>query len=122
MYAGRWSIEVCFRDMKQHLGFSDSSARKKEAVERTAPFVGYIYTSLVLWFSAGVWQTRLATPPLRPWYRHKKGLCFADVVRAAQRSLMHLDVLDPASTLDNCCGCDYGDLPPPPPGCCEGEP
>lgn len=101
VYASRWSIEVCFRDMKQHLGFSDSSARKKEAVERTAPFVGYIYTSLVVWFSEGVWQTRLATSPLRPWYQHKKGLCFADVVRAAQRVFIHLDVLDPACTLDN---------------------
>ena len=101
VYAGRWSIEVCFRDMKQHLGFSDSSARKKEAVERTAPFVGYIYTALVLWFSEGVWRTRLATPPLRPWYRQKKGLCFADVVRAAQRAFIHLDVLDPGRTLDN---------------------
>jgi hypothetical protein len=101
VYAGRWSIEVCFRDMKQHLGFSDSSARKKEAVERVAPFVGYIYTSLVLWFTDGVWQTRLATPPLRPWYRHKKGLCFSDVLRAAQRVFIHLDVLDPGRTFDN---------------------
>jgi hypothetical protein len=101
VYAGRWSIEVCFRDMKQHLGFSDSSARKKEAVERTAPFVGYIYTALVLWFCDGVWQTRLATPPLRPWYRHKKGLCFADVVRAAQRVLIHIDVLDPRRSFNN---------------------
>jgi hypothetical protein len=101
VYSGRWSIEVCFRDIKQHLGFSESSARKKEAVERTAPLVGYIYTALVLWFCDGVWQTRLATPPLRPWYRHKKGLCFADVVRAAQRVLVHLDVLDPARSFDN---------------------
>ena len=101
VYSGRWSIEVCFRDMKQHLGFSDSSARKKEAVERTAPFVGYIYTALVLWFCDGVWQAQFATPPLRPWYRHKKGLCFADVVRAAQRVLVHVDVLDPGRSLDN---------------------
>lgn len=101
VYSGRWSIEVCFRDMKQHLGFSDSSARKKEAVERTAPLVGYIYTALVLWFCDGVWRTPLAAPPLRPWYRHKKGLCFADVVRAAQRALVHLDVLDPGRSSDN---------------------
>jgi hypothetical protein len=101
VYAGRWSIEVCFRDMKQHLGFSDSSARKREAVERTAPMVGYIYTALVLWFADGIWQTRLAAPPLRPWYRHKNGLCFSDVVRTAQRVCIHLDVLDPASTLDD---------------------
>ncbi len=100
-YARRWSIEVCFRDLKQHLGFGDSSARKREAVERTAPFVGIIYTSLVLWFSDGIWESRLATPPLRPWYRHKQGLCFADVLRAAQRVFIHIDVLDPERIYDN---------------------
>src|SRR5205085_10740667 len=34
-YAERWAIEVCFRDLKQLLGFADSSARKQAAVERT---------------------------------------------------------------------------------------
>jgi len=100
-YAGRWAIEVCFRDLKQQLGFADSSARKKAAVERTAPFVGYIYTTLVLWFAQDAWRTDIAAPPLRPWYRHKSGSCFADILRAAQRALAPLDVLDPASTLDN---------------------
>lgn len=100
-YAERWSIEVCFRDLKQLLGFSDSSARKKEAVERTAPFVGYIYTILVLWFMAGAHDTPVATPPVRPWYTHKEGSSFADVLRAAQRALLPLDVLDPARSLDN---------------------
>lgn len=100
-YGDRWSIEVCFRDLKQLLGFGDSSARKKAAVERTAPFVGFTYTILVLWFMKGIHQTTLATPPLRPWYRHKRGLSFADVLRAAQRALAPLDVLDPAHSLDN---------------------
>jgi len=100
-YAGRWAIEVCFRELKQLLGFGDSSARKRAAVERTAPFVGLIYTTLVLWFTEGVHLTRIATPPLRPWYRHKQGLCFADVLRAAQRALTPLDVLDPRRSLGN---------------------
>ena len=100
-YAGRWAIEVSFRDLKQQLGFADSSARKRAAVERTAPFVGYIYTTLVLWFANAAWQTDVATPPVRPWYRHKRHLSFADVLRAAQRTLAPLDVLDPASSLDN---------------------
>jgi hypothetical protein len=100
-YAGRWAIEVSFRDLKQQLGFADSSARKKAAVERTAPFVGYIYTTLVLWFAQSACQTAIATPPIRPWYRHKRYSSFADVLRAAQRTLAPLDVLDPASTLDN---------------------
>ena len=100
-YAGRWAIEVCFRELKQLLGFADSAARKRAAVERTAPFVGYIYTALVLWFAAGVHQTKLAAPPIRPWYTHKVGCSFADVLRAAQRVLSSLDVLDPASSLAN---------------------
>lgn len=100
-YARRWSIEVCFRDLKQLLGFAHSSARKREAVERTAPFVGYIYTMLVIWFINGVHETPVATPPIRPWYRHKQGLCFADILRAAQRVLLRLDVLDPARSLDD---------------------
>ncbi len=100
-YAGRWAIEVCFRELKQLLGFADSSARKRAAVERTAPLVGLVYTTLVLWFAEGVHRTRVATPPLRPWYRHKQGLCFADVLRAAQRALTPLDVLDPRRSLAN---------------------
>jgi hypothetical protein len=100
-YAGRWSIEVCFRDLKQLLGFADSSARRREAVERTAPFVGFIYTILVLWFADSVWRTPIAAPPVRPWYTTKKGHSFADILRAAQRALLPLDVLDPARSLRN---------------------
>jgi hypothetical protein len=96
-YARRWAIEVCFKDLKQLLGFADSSARKQQAVERTAPFVGYIYTVLVLWFAQRAHTSPLATPPLRPWYSHKQGLCFADILRTAQRVLAPLDVLDPCA-------------------------
>ena len=94
-YAGRWAIEVCFRDIKQLLGFADSSARKQNAVERVAPFVGFMYTLLVLWFATGAYQAPFAAPPVRPWYRHKDGLSFADILRAAQRVLATFDVLDP---------------------------
>ena len=95
-YAGRWSLEVCFRDVKQELGFADSCARKRFAVERVAPFVAYAYTMLVLWFSEDVWRTPMAAFPIRPWYTHKRHACFADVLRAAQRLLIQVDVLDPA--------------------------
>ncbi len=37
----------------------------------------------------------IRNPPLRPWYSHKQGLCFADILRTAQRVLAPLDVLDP---------------------------
>lgn len=93
-YAERWGIEVCFRELKQLLGFGDSSARKRAAVERTAPFVALAYSTLVAWIAQGIYATSLATPPLRPWYPNKRGLSFSDVLRAAQRALVGLDVLD----------------------------
>jgi hypothetical protein len=100
-YSWRWALEVCFKDLKQLLGFSDSSARKRQAVERTAPFVGYAYTMLVLWFANDVWRTPLAAPPIRPWYTHRRHASFADVLRAAQRTLADVDVLDPARDIHN---------------------
>jgi len=100
-YAGRWSIEVCFRDIKQLFGFGDSSARKREAVERVAPFIAYAYTILVLWFADGVWQTTLAGFPIRPWYARKRYACFADILRTAQRVLIQVDVLDPTRDYAN---------------------
>jgi len=100
-YSWRWSLEVCFKDLKQLLGFADSSARKRQAVERTAPFVGYAYTMLVLWFAEGIWSTPVAAPPIRPWYTHRTHASFADVLRAAQRTLCSVDVLDLGCDLDN---------------------
>lgn len=98
-YAGRWSIEVCFRELKQLLGFGDSSARKPAAVERVAPLIALSYSLLVIWFAQGAYRSPLARPPLRPWYPHKRGHSFADIVRTAQRVLGSLDVLDPARSL-----------------------
>lgn len=100
-YAGRWSTEACFRDLKQLLGFDESQARCKAAVERVAPFVGHIRTLLVLWFIEGAVGTPVAELPARPWYRHKSGLCFADVLRAAQRSLAGVRILDLLHDLDD---------------------
>ena len=38
---------------------------------RVAPFVGLLYTALVVWFLEGASHSQFATPPLRPWYKHK---------------------------------------------------
>jgi hypothetical protein len=100
-YAGRWAIESCFRNLKQMLGFADSQARKRAAVERIAPFVGLSYTFLVLWFLEHAFRCRFAVVPLRPWYRHKEGFSFADILRTAQRVLAPLDVLDPRRNIHN---------------------
>jgi hypothetical protein len=100
-YAGRWGIEVFFRDAKQHLGFADSQARSETAVLRTAPLIGLLYSTLVLWFADGTFEDAIAVPPMRPWYPHKRGLAFVDVLRAAQRALLRADVLDPRCYSDD---------------------
>ena len=100
-YGARWSIECFFREAKQFLGFADSQARKEQAVLRVAPFVGLLYTVLVLWFLEGVSATPLAMPPLRPWYKHKRGFSFQDILRAARRATAGLDVVDPGFKIEN---------------------
>lgn len=94
LYSWRWCIEVTFRNLKQHFGFADSSARTRLAVLRTAPFVGLLYTQLVLWYAECAANTALARFPLRPWYAWKKDVCFVDVLRAAQAALRGVDILD----------------------------
>ena len=89
LYSRRWSIEILFRELKQLFGFADSSARKKEAVLRTAPFVGLCYTTLVLWCVSSSDAIKLAAPPVRPWYPHKRGLSYADILRAVRRATGH---------------------------------
>lgn len=89
IYSRRWSIEILFRELKQLFGFADSSARKKAAVLRVAPFVGLCYTTLVLWCSSSADALKLAAPPPRPWYRHKHNLSAADILRAARRVTGH---------------------------------
>jgi hypothetical protein len=100
-YASRWSIEVTFYDMKQFLGFADSQAWSRIAVERTAPFVAYLYTIIVIWYADSVPGSQLDFFPVRPWYRHKKAPSFADMLGAAQRAALQSGVFDPASNSNN---------------------
>jgi hypothetical protein len=100
-YAGRWGIEVFFREAKQLLGFADSSARTELAVRRVAPLVGLLYTTLVVWFLENHGSSFLASIPLRPWYSHKSGVCFADILRTARVALGTVDILDLVSNSNN---------------------
>jgi hypothetical protein len=108
-YSRRWAIEVSFRNLKQVLGFADSSARLKPAVERTAPFIGFVYTLLVIWFTEHAYTTPQAALPVRPWYTHKQGCSFEDIVRTARRVLAPAGILDLRSVLD-----DLHENPEPP--------
>lgn len=91
-YAARWAIEVFFRDAKQLFGLADSPAWSEQAVRRVAPLVGLLLSALVVWF-VDVFDSPVAALPIRPWYAQKKDLCFADILRAARRTLEGIDVL-----------------------------
>ena len=48
-FSRRWPLEVCFRDVKQFLGFEDPQNRVAKATTRTAPLVFFIYDLVLLW-------------------------------------------------------------------------
>lgn len=84
-YAGRWSIEVCFRDTKQDLGGQNPQSWKRQGPERAA--------CLSLWLHAATWCWYLAEHPdgdtwiPRPWYPHKTTPSFLDALAALRRTL-----------------------------------
>ncbi len=90
-YARRWPIEVFFEEARAWLGWGESGQRVEAAVLRMTPFVGWIYTLLVVWFAEGAWKNGAAYVPVRPWYHDKDGLCFADIVRMAREVLHGVD-------------------------------
>lgn len=92
-YARRWPIEVFFAESRAWLGWGESAQRVEAAVLRMTPFVGWIYTLLVVWFAEGAWQQGGAYVPTRPWYNDKEGLCFADIVRTAREVLRGVDIV-----------------------------
>ena len=84
-YAGRWSIEVCFRDVKQDLGGENPQSWKRQGPERAA--------CLSLWLHATTWCWYLAEHPAgdtwipRPWYPRKRTPSFLDALAALRRTL-----------------------------------
>ncbi len=95
-YAGRWSIEVTFRDVKQDLGGQHPQCWKRKGPERAA--------TLSLWLHGLIWCWYLdahptgRTWPTKPWYRHKTTPSFLDAL-AALRRLHWTQRITPMSSL-----------------------
>ena len=89
-YTARWQIEVCFRDLKQHVGFGAAPARSRCAVERATPFAAYVYSLTVLWAHTALRRVGRVPRIKRTWYRDKAGLSFADVLYVARRDVLDL--------------------------------
>jgi SRSO17 transposase len=82
-YAMRWSIEVAFRDAKQHLGFEEPQGWTRRAVERTAPIAMLLYSLIVRWYC--VEGHRHHRPLPRPWYTAPHQESFADMLATLRR-------------------------------------
>jgi hypothetical protein len=88
-FALRWPLEVCFRDVKQFLGFEDPQNRVSQATQRTAPLVFYIYDLVLLWYAqAGHRLTAHSVLP-RLWYKQKTSVSFEDILRTLRQATWH---------------------------------
>jgi hypothetical protein len=84
-YAGRWTVEVSFRDTKQHLGGEDPQSWKRRGPERACYLALWIHAVTWLWY-LHVWGTRRSWTPT-PWYRRKTRPSFADALAALRATL-----------------------------------
>jgi hypothetical protein len=80
-FSWRWPLEVCFRDVKQLLGFEDPQNRVSAATQRTAPFIFYIYGLVLLWFAQSGHRLHKQSLLQRPWYSQKTTVSFEDILR-----------------------------------------
>ena len=84
-YHGRWSIEICFREVKQCLGAQNPQSWKHQGPERAA--------ALSLWLYSSIWATHLTahgnTPTWteRAWYRNKRVPSFIDALATLRHDL-----------------------------------
>jgi len=82
-YARRWTIEITIRDAKQHGGLADAQCRAAQAVEPQHAFTLGMMTLVMAWYmDVGHQSDRLG---LWPWYRHKRGPTFLDMLAHARR-------------------------------------
>jgi hypothetical protein len=84
-YAGRWSIEDTFRDVKQYLGGEDPQTWKGKGPERAAALSLWLYSAVWLWYITSHGTSRSWCPV--PWYKSKQTPSFLDALAALRRTL-----------------------------------
>ena len=84
-YAGRWSIEVTFRDAKQILGAEQPQSWRRQGPERTVTLAFWLHSAVWLWYIT-VRGDKISWP-LRPWYTRKRSPSFADALAALRSAL-----------------------------------
>lgn len=94
-YARRWTLEVAFRDVKQHLGFEDPQNQTAMAVQRTAPVAFLVYDLVLLWSASRADSGDGPSWLRRPWDPHKAAPSFRDLLINLRREAWRQHVFDP---------------------------
>jgi DDE superfamily endonuclease len=89
IFSRRWPLEVCFRDVKQFLGFEDPQNRVAKATTRTAPLIFFIYDLVLLWYAHSGHQLANRSQLKRLWYPQKTSISFEDALRTLRYVTWH---------------------------------
>jgi hypothetical protein len=106
IFSRRWPLEVCFRDVKQFLGFEDPQNRVAKATTRTAPLIFFIYDLVLLWYAQAGHQLAAKSALDRLWYPQKDSVSFEDILQdVTSRDMAGEDFQRPRS------GCTHSKTP-----------
>jgi DDE superfamily endonuclease len=86
-YAGRFSIEACFRDAKQVYGVGEAQNRTPQAVARTVGFGLLTMTLTTLWYATSGHDPADVTDrcAAQPWHRTKTSPSAVDMLAKLRR-------------------------------------
>jgi hypothetical protein len=94
IFSRRWPLEVCFRDVKQFLGFEDPQNRVAKATTRTAPLIFFIYDLVLLWHAQSGHHLAVHSALDRSWYPHKTSVSFEDILRTLRHATWKEKIFD----------------------------
>jgi len=82
LYIDRWSIEVMFEEIREHLGVETQRQWSDKAIARTTPILMGLY-SLVCLMANRISQEKSIKAEGTAWY-HKEHVTFSDMLRAVR--------------------------------------
>ena len=84
-YYDRWGIEECIQEGKQQMGMERTRGWCAKTVSRQAPLTMLLATVVKLWYVQHAADEPSLQPAAPPWYPHKTGPSFRDMLGAARR-------------------------------------
>jgi hypothetical protein len=94
IYAGRWGIEIAYRDVKQIVRGHQPQSWKDQGPERAAGLSFWLYSAVWVWYlDVCGKRPRFA---VTPWFTKKSTPSFADALAELRRTLWH-ERISPAS-------------------------